>query len=45
MKDIYKIDNSIERVINGRHTLFLDGKEFKLVKDRLKNKNYNIYYP
>lgn len=45
MKDLYKIDNSVEKILNGKHTLFLDIKELKLVTSRLKNRDYNIYYP
>ena len=43
--DVYKIDNSVEKVLHGKNTLFLDGSEFNLVKSRLKGFNYNIYYP
>ncbi|MBR1386534.1 MAG: hypothetical protein IJ568_06860 [Bacilli bacterium] len=44
-KNIYKIDNSIERVLQDRSTLFLDQKEFNQVKNKLKNNSYKIYYP
>ncbi len=43
--NIYKIDNSIERIIDGRSTFFLDQKEFKEVTSRLKKNEYNVYYP
>ena len=43
MKDMYKIDNSVERVLDGRYTLFLDEKEYKLVSSKLKKKDYNVY--
>ena len=43
--DIYKIDNSAEKVLHGKNTLFLDGNEFMLVKSKLKNVPYNVYYP
>ena len=43
--DIYKINNSIDRINSNKSTLFLDRKELNLVKSKLKNKNYNIYYP
>ena len=43
--DIYKINNSVDRIISNKCTLFLDRKEFGLVSSKLKNKNYNIYYP
>ena len=29
MKDIYKIDNSVEKILSNKHTLFLDEKEYK----------------
>ena len=44
-KDIYKIDNSVEKILNGKNTLFLDVNEFKLVTSKLKKKDYNVYYP
>ena len=44
-KDIYKIDNSIEKVLSNKHTLFLDQKELMDIKSKLKNINYQIYYP
>ena len=43
--DIYKIKNAVEKIKNGRNTLFLDGRELKLVTSKLKNDEYNIYYP
>lgn len=45
MRDIYKIDNSVEKLICGKNTLFLDANEFKLVTSKLKKKEYKIYYP
>ena len=44
-KNIYKIDNTIEKILNGSSTLFLDSNELKEVTCKLKNKKYNIYYP
>lgn len=44
-KDIYKIDNSIERLKRDKHTLFLDQKEFLEVKSKLHKNEYQIYYP
>jgi len=44
-KNIYKIDNSVEKIINGSHTLFLDKNEFYLVKSKLNKKDYNVYSP
>ncbi len=43
--NIYKVDNSIERVINNRPTLFLDQKEFKEISNKLKRYDFNVYYP
>ena len=43
--DIYKINNSIDKLINGKYTLFLDQREFNLLKSKLKKKDYNIYLP
>lgn len=43
--EIYKINNNVERIKQGRNTLFLDGREFKLVTSKLKKDSYNIYYP
>ena len=44
-KDIYKIDNSIEKLLNNKHTLFLDQKELLDIKSKIKKSKYNIYYP
>ena len=44
-QDIYKIDNSVDRLLKGKNTLFLDAKEFKIITSRLKKKDYKIYYP
>ena len=44
-QDIYKIDNSVERLFKNKHTLFLDQKELKYIKSKLKKNDYNIYYP
>lgn len=41
----YKINNSIEKVMHGKSTLFLDGKELNLIKGKLKKKEYQIYSP
>ncbi len=43
--DIYKINNAVEKIKSGKNTLFLDGKELKLTTAKLKNTEYNIYYP
>ena len=44
-KDLYKIDNSIDKLINNKHTLFLDNNEYNQIKYRLNKKSYNIYLP
>lgn len=44
-KNIYKIDNSAEKVYMGKNTMFLDMSEFKRVKSKLKGINYSVYYP
>lgn len=44
-KNMYKIDNSIEKIYMGKNTMFLDMSEFKRVKSKLKGINYSIYYP
>lgn len=43
--EIYKIKNAMEKIKNGRNTLFLDRRELKLVTSKLKKGEYNIYYP
>ncbi len=43
--DIYKIENSIEKLLNGKSTFFLDQKEYKLVTGHLKKSNYKEYLP
>ena len=43
--NIYKIDNSVEKILSGKHTYFLDQMEYKLVISKLKKKNYNVYLP
>ncbi len=44
-QDIYKINNSIDRLLKGKSTLFLDAKEFKQVTSKIKKNNYKIFYP
>lgn len=36
--DIYKIKNAVEKIKSGRNTLFLDGRELKLVTSKLKKR-------
>lgn len=43
--DLYKIENSIEKINNKKSTLFLDQKEFNEVTKRLKKNSYKVYYP
>ena len=43
--DIYKINNAVEKIVNGKNTQFLDGRELKLVTSKLKKGEYNVYYP
>lgn len=43
--NVYKMDNSIQKLMSGKHTYFLDEKEFKDISFKLKNKNYEIYKP
>ncbi len=43
--DIYKINNAVEKIKSGKNTLFLDGRELKLITAKLKKTEYNIYYP
>ncbi len=43
--NIYKIENSIEKILNGKNTLFLDQKEYKQISSKLKRKSYKEYLP
>ena len=45
MRNIYKIENSVEKLLNGKYTLFLDEKEYNDIKKRLKKKDYKVYCP
>lgn len=47
MIDYYKINNSIERLLRGDSTLFLDLRELNSIKNKLKRNDYKIYnvYP
>ena len=44
-KDIYKINNSIDKLIQGKSTLFLDKSEYNLIKSKIKNNLFKIYLP
>lgn len=43
-KEMYKINNNVERLKRGSSTLFLDGKELMDIKHKLKGTKYNIHY-
>ncbi len=47
MIDYYKINNSIERLLRGDSTLFLDLKELNCIKGKIKKSDYKIFnvYP
>ena len=44
-KDIYKIDNSIDRLLSGKNTLFLDNNEFLQIKNKISKNKYKVYLP
>ena len=44
-QDIYKIENSIEKVLKGKNTFFLYQNELNKVIRKLKKDEYKIYYP
>ena len=41
----YKINNYIEKILNGKNTLFLDQSEFLEITSKLKKEKYEIYSP
>ncbi len=43
--NLYKINNNVERIKQGRNTLFLDQRELKQVISKLNKKEYKVYYP
>ena len=43
-KKEYRIINSIEKILSGNNTLFLDMSEYKLLISKLKKGTYNIFY-
>lgn len=45
MKNLYKINNSLERINRGTYTLFLDNSELKIIKGKLNKNSYKIFYP
>ncbi len=44
-KDIYKIKNSVQKLANGKETLFLDFNEYNIIKKEIKDKDYKVFYP
>ena len=42
---IYTVSKNVEKLLNGNSTNFLDSKLQKLVKSKLKKKDYKIYLP
>lgn len=45
MNDIYDVIKNVEKILNNKHTFFLDGKLQKLVKNKLGKTKYQIYLP
>ena len=43
--DIYKINNNIEKLVNEKHTLFLDQNELKQIQNKVGKNKYKVYYP
>lgn len=44
-KNLYIIDNNVEKIYLGKSTMFLDNSELKRLKAKLKGISYNVYYP
>ena len=44
-KDYYTISKNVEKIIQEKHTNFLNQNILKKVISKLKKENYNIYYP
>lgn len=42
--NLYRENNNIERLCNNKNTFFLDNKEFRNIKHKLKGINYKVYY-
>ena len=42
---MYTIQKNLNRLNNGQYTFFLDPKEQKELKGKLKKDEYNIFYP
>ncbi len=42
--NIYKIDNSIEKLLKNKHTLFLDQRELNIIRSKLQKQDYNIFF-
>lgn len=45
MNELYKADKNVQKILNGTSTSFLDSKQQKLVKSKLKKSDYKIYLP
>ena len=44
-KDYYNIEKNVNKIYRGENTNFLDPSTYKNVASKLKNINYNTYYP
>lgn len=44
-KDYYNIEKNVNKIYRGENTNFLDPSTYKNVVSKLKNINYNTYYP
>ena len=44
-QNTYRLDNYVEKLIKGENTFFLDAKELKEIKSKLKKVKYQIYVP
>lgn len=44
-KDYYNIEKNVNKIYRGENTNFLDPNTYKNVVSKLKNINYNAYYP
>jgi len=42
-KDIYKIDNSIDKLLSGKNTLFLDNYEYNQIKNKISKSKFKTY--
>lgn len=44
-KDYYSIEKNVNKIVNNKYTNFLDPSTLSKVISKLKEYNYNIYYP